>query len=49
MRDKKRYVTDALSERRNLTMLIRHYWRWINPGELDAETLARLGKRPTPL
>jgi hypothetical protein len=19
---------------RNLTMLIRHYWRWINPGEL---------------
>jgi integrase len=28
---------------RNLTMLIRHYWRWINPGELSQETLARLG------
>jgi hypothetical protein len=28
---------------RNLTMLIRHYWRLINPGELDHETLARLG------
>ena len=28
---------------RNLTMLIRHYWRWINPGELLQETLARLG------
>src|SRR5215469_962746 len=27
---------------RNLTMLIRHYWRWINPGELSPETLARL-------
>lgn len=28
---------------RNFTMLIRHYWRWINPGELSQETLARLG------
>jgi hypothetical protein len=28
---------------RNLTMLIRHYWRWINPGELSQATLARLG------
>src|SRR5260370_33699723 len=28
---------------RNLTMLIRHYWRWIKPGELSQETLARLG------
>ena len=28
---------------RNLTMLIRHYWRWINPGELNHETLSRLG------
>jgi integrase len=28
---------------RNLTMLIRHYWRWINPAELGQETLARLG------
>jgi integrase len=28
---------------RNLTMLIRHYWRWINPGELSQETLARFG------
>ena len=27
---------------RNLTMLIRHYWRWINPGELSQETLAKL-------
>jgi hypothetical protein len=24
-------------------MLIRHYWHWINPGELSLETLARLG------
>jgi hypothetical protein len=24
----------------NLTMLIRPYWRWINPGELGQETLA---------
>ena len=30
-------------DHRNLTMLIRHYWRWINPGELSQETLARLG------
>jgi integrase len=28
---------------RNLTMLIRHYWRWINPGELSQETLTHLG------
>jgi hypothetical protein len=28
---------------RNLTMLIRHYWRWINPGELSQAPLARLG------
>ena len=28
---------------RNLTMLIRHYGLWINPGELTQETLARLG------
>jgi hypothetical protein len=27
---------------RNLTMLIRHYWRWINPGELSQATLTRL-------
>jgi integrase len=27
---------------RNLTMLIRHYWRWINPGELSQDALARL-------
>jgi integrase len=27
---------------RNLTMLIRHYWRWINPGELSRDALARL-------
>jgi hypothetical protein len=31
------------SGHRNLTMLIRHYWRWINPGELSQATLARLG------
>jgi hypothetical protein len=24
---------------RNLTMLIRHYWRWINPGELSQPSL----------
>jgi hypothetical protein len=28
-------------DHRNLTMLIRHYWRWINPGELSQATLAR--------
>ena len=27
---------------RKLTMLIRHYWRWINPGEFSQATLARL-------
>ncbi len=32
---------------RNLTMLMRHYWRWINPGELSRETLARLGAMKT--
>jgi integrase len=28
---------------RNLSMLIRHYWRWINPGESRQETLTPLG------
>jgi integrase len=32
----------------NLQMLIRHYWRWINPGELSREALARLESIPTP-
>jgi integrase len=36
---------------RNLTMLIRHYWRWINPGELSQATFRPIGfrKKPTPL
>lgn len=33
---------------RNLQMLIRHYWRWINPGELSREALARLEMVRTP-
>ena len=33
---------------RNLQMLIRHYWRWINPGELTREALARLETVRTP-
>ena len=28
---------------RNLTMLIRHYGLWINPGELTQETLGSIG------
>lgn len=33
---------------RNLQMLIRHYWRWINPGELSKEALAKLETVRTP-
>jgi len=38
-------------DHRNLTMLIRHYWRWINPGELSQDVLDRIGYRDnsTPL
>jgi hypothetical protein len=30
---------------RNLTMLIRHYWRWINPGELSQPSLLTTKKQ----
>ncbi|MGH8012577.1 MAG: hypothetical protein ACREQ4_08765 [Candidatus Binataceae bacterium] len=33
---------------RNLQMLIRHCWRWINPGELSREALAKLETVRTP-
>jgi hypothetical protein len=30
---------------RNLTMLIRHYWRWINPGETQPGDLGSIALR----